>query len=229
MHLTFNRLVLFLCCFTSVSAFFAYQKISIYKDVNIYTTDISEVAHTLNNRTRTCTVFRKCDLLEGDILIRRLKTERTHFITTFSDAYFTHVATYIGENSIVEAVGNEKDNDDEILVSSLNILEWGNKEAQWVIIRPSITPEAVNVLTHNLKQIANDNSYTFGLTRNQSRSKKRTCADLVFYNLLNEGLIDIQDTPTIIPPDYLFSVLIQNKDTFELVGSNIIDIQIITE
>ncbi len=190
--------------------------------IDPYSLSESEIQTTLAKNKFDCNNFEKCNLKPGDILIRRLKTSKTRLLTKFTNLYFTHSAMYIGKKLVVEATGNEKNDDDEIIIQDMKKDGWLNKNSEWVIFRPVLNDRKLQNMINNLKNIAEDQKQTFGLIYNSKPSTKHSCADLIFNELINESLLTKQNTPAIITPDYLF-YLCTNSNSFKLVGTNIIN------
>ena len=67
-----------------------------------------DVSLRLPHSPSSCTHISECDLLPGDILIRRYITSRTTVFEHIIHPYFTHSAFYMGNDQIAEAVGSEE-------------------------------------------------------------------------------------------------------------------------
>ncbi|OGI94541.1 hypothetical protein A3A03_01595 [Candidatus Nomurabacteria bacterium RIFCSPLOWO2_01_FULL_40_18] len=192
-----------------------------YKFYNdIFRLSSRQIQETLSTKISSCKKIIDCKLLEGDILIRRYITERTWLVNKLAHPYFTHSAFYLGNDQIVEAVGTEKNPEDEIQIATLSKSDWFNNDVEnWVIVRPKNITQKFNVIKNNLINIAKDKEYVFGLP--EQGHKKFTCADLIFNQLKENSLVNISNAPKIISPDYLFSLAVQNPTNFEVVGYNI--------
>ncbi|TAK57608.1 hypothetical protein EPO17_01485 [Patescibacteria group bacterium] len=190
-----------------------------YKDIqnNLFRLSKEQVQESLFQVKSGCESLEGCNLIAGDILIRRYVTERVDLVNRLFHPYFTHTALYLGDGYIVEAIGNERSKADEIKVSKLKETDWldGGVE-KLVIIRPRKYGNKLNTVVDGLKDVANNSEYTFGFSENND--KKVSCADLIFRQLENNGMIEISDKPKIITPDYLFAVLTRNNQDFEIVG-----------
>jgi len=187
---------------------------------NIYRLSAPQISDSLSIVMSGCKKISECKLLPGDILIRRYITQRTWLVDKLAHPYFTHSAFYLDDDQIVEAVGTEKNPKDEIQIAVLSKSDWLNLDVEnFVIIRPKYTTTKLEIIKKNLKMIAEDHDYKFGLPK--SGYKRATCADLIFRQLLGEGVINISTAPEIITPDYLFSLATKNPTEFEIVGFNI--------
>lgn len=206
-------------CATLVSVFmgisFAYR---FYND--IFRLTINKVNAVLSTHTSSCKKIIDCRLVQGDILIRRYITERTWLVNKLAHPYFTHSAFYLGNDQLVEAVGTEKNPEDEIQIATLSKSDWFNNDVEnWVIVRPKKITQKFNIIKNNLISIAEDKKYVFGLPR--QGYKKFTCADLIFNQLKESGLVGTFNVPKIISPDYLFWLATQNPTDFEIIGYDI--------
>ena len=180
----------------------------------------NQVYKILSKKISTCQKISDCKLVAGDILIRRYITKRTWLIDKLAHPYFTHSAFYLGNDRIVEAVGTERNPEDDIQISTLSRSDWFNDDIKnWVIVRPKNIEPKINTIKNNLANIAEDREYRFGLP--QQGYKRFTCADLIFNQLKENGFIKISDTPKIISPDYLFWLTTLNSMDFEIVGYSI--------
>jgi hypothetical protein len=187
----------------------------IYSD--IYRLSIQQISDSLSGVISECTKISECQLLPGDILIRRFITQRTWLIDKLAHPYFTHSAFYLGNDKIVEAVGTEEHPVDDIQIASLSKSDWEDADIEvFVIIRPHYSTQQLATIESNLEAIARDPDYIFGLPKRGY--KRTTCADLIFKQLSIEKIINVHSIPWIITPDYLFSVAIENQTSFEIVG-----------
>jgi hypothetical protein len=188
---------------------------------SIFRLSINQISNSLPVLASHCKIINDCKLLPGDILIRRYITQRTWLVDKLAHPYFTHSAFYLGDDQIVEAVGTEKNPEDEIQTAILSKSDWSDIDVKnFVVIRPQYTGTELKIIKDNLKKIAGDPDYKFGLPG--SGYKRATCADLIFNQLLNERVISISNSPEIITPDYLFSLATKNPDKLEIVGFSII-------
>lgn len=187
---------------------------------NIFRLSSSQVSYSLSDIKSKCKEIVNCKLLPGDILIRRYITKRTWIIDKLANPYFTHSAFYLDGNQLVEAVGTEKNPRDDIQITTLSKSDWLNSDINnFVIIRPKNYSLKLEVIKSNLKNIAEDPDYTFGLPK--QGHKNATCADLIFKQLFNEKIINTSNVPEIITPDYLFGVIKNDPNNFEIIGYNI--------
>lgn len=215
----YSILKIFLLIIVIIVVFFCIRSIdqlyNSYKD--IFRLTHNQVQTSLSTNMSLCNSIKDCKLLPGDILIRRYITKRTWLIDKLAHPYFTHSAFYIGNDQIIEAVGTEENSQDDIQIATLSESDWYNTDLNdFVIIRPINYSGKLDIIESNLKNIANDPEYIFGLP--ESGKKKTTCADLIFKELHNEGIIQTKDAPQIIAPDLLFSLLQKNSKEFNIVG-----------
>ncbi len=175
------------------------------------------VSSALYKNTSVCKELKDCDLIEGDILIRRYITNRTWFFDKIADPFFTHSAMYLGDYRIIEAVGKEKLNQDEIVINDITKSDWYDTGIEsWVIVRVKNIPSKITKIKKDLEEIAVDPGYSFGLsTKNH---KQLSCSDLILNPLINNGVIQIKSKPEVITPDYLFWLAISSTNDFEIVG-----------
>jgi hypothetical protein len=130
--------------------------------------------------------------------------------------FFTHSAFYLGEDTLVEAVGTEANKADEVRVSRLSTSDWMDDAIDsFVIIRPRYTPQQFLVVADNLQKIAQDQNYRFGLP--QMGDHYVSCADLIFSQLLAQRLVSRGEYTGIITPDYLYWVATRAPN-FQIVG-----------
>lgn len=178
-----------------------------------------QISHYLIGAQPQCKKIGDCKLLPGDILIRKYMTQRIWFIDKLLNLYFTHSAFYLGDNEIVEAFGPEKDPNNDIQVVTLSKSDWLSQDIDdFVIIRPKNYLWKLDRIKKNLKYIAEDQEYRFGLP--EKGFKRATCADLIFKQLLDENITTIPNTSKIVTPDYLFWIAVNNPKDFEIVGFN---------
>lgn len=176
-----------------------------------------QVRAALQDIPTTCNQIMKCSLIPGDILIRRYITSRTKTMDMFGHVYFTHAAFYIGSDQIVEAIGTEKDPQDEVQITSLSKSDWANTDVtDFVIIRPKKYQGKLDSIIGDFKDIAADPEYRFGFPGDGP--KRTTCADIIFKQLVDKGVVNMPDAPNIITPDYLFWMAKNDTEKFEIVG-----------
>mgnify|MGYP005615951677 FL=1 len=193
----------------------------------VFRLDKEQVSSTLHesmmkNKAPICSEIQDCDLIPGDILLRRYVTERTKLFDRIIHPYFTHTAFYLGDDRLAEAVGSEKNSEDDIQINTLSRGDWMDEQIEgFVIIRPTYTADQLDSIKIGLAQIAEDPEYIFGLPR--KGNKKTTCADMIYKQLQDENLIPISNTqvPKIITPDYLFWLATQHPLNFEVVDFNL--------
>lgn len=187
---------------------------------SIFRLSSNQVASSLRDVKPQCKKLIDCSLLPGDILIRRYITKRVWMIDKLTQPYFTHSAFYLGGDQLAEAVGTEKNPEDEIQISILSKNDWFNFDVDnFVVIRPKNYSTELDSIIGNLKQIAEDADYTFGLPK--PGYKKTTCADLIFHQLWEANIIRDPNPPKIITPDYLFWLAKNDPSNFEIIGYNI--------
>ncbi len=187
----------------------------------IFRLSYDEVTNSLTNDVFQCVKIIECKLLPGDILIRRYITQRTFLFNKLANPYFTHSAFYLGDDQIVQAVGKEKNRDDDIKIEKLSKSDWFNFDMNnFVIVRPKNYNNKLDIIKNNLINIAQDKDYIFGIPKKEN--KKLTCADLIFKQLFSENIVNIQNIPDMITPDYLFFMANNNQSDFEIVGYNVL-------
>lgn len=186
---------------------------------SIFRISYDKVKYDLKNMNVTCHEISECKLLPGDILIRRYVTNRTAIFDKVLNPYFTHSAYYIGNGKIVEAIGNEINDENEIVVNNIYETDWNEKNIDsWVIVRPILEPEYINTINRNLEAIANNPKWRFGLPNQEDT--RSTCADLIF-NQLTPHFPTITLKPKFITPDYLFYLATQNPKLFSIISYNL--------
>ncbi len=157
----------------------------------------------------------------GDILIRQLRTPRTAFLEDNTDLFFTHSAIYLGSNEIAEAIGYEDNPANDILVHRLSETNWYDQEAKWVIIRPLLPTQVTKEILSDIRTIANDDNYTFGLSDNQREATTRVCSDLIYYPFAEELAWSNLGEPAVITTDFMVEDLLNRTDQFSLIATNI--------
>jgi len=196
---------------------------SIYFSYKLYRTifrlSYDQVSSSLNTTISQCNKIGDCKLSSGDILIRRYITSKTRPFDEFVHPYFTHSAFYLADDQIIEAIGTEKNPQDEIKISKFSENDWLNSDIEsFVIVRPKYNSDKLKNIKMNLTAIANDPNYKFGLP--QFGYKQTTCADLIFEQLLKEEVISVSTLPKIITPDYIFWLAVTSPNSFEIIGYN---------
>ena len=211
----------FLMVITGVVAWSGYQFYGFLESRNnAFTLTYQEITTSLSTEVSQCSKFSACELFPGDVLIRRYVTSRTRIFDYWINPYFTHSAFYLGDDLIVEAVGREKNIEEEIKIAVLSASDWFDEEMiNFVVIRPEYHGELPEIKTR-LIQIANDPGYTFGLPG--ENKKQVTCADLIFSQFLDMNMLEAPESALVITPDYLYSE-VKRSDTFNLRGFYISD------
>ncbi len=214
------KIVLIIGIITIIIIIFSLKPISYYAHIykNIFRLSLTQVQESLKDKIPSCNEIKKCTLLSGDILIRRHITERTLVIDKIANPYFTHSAFYLGDDQIVEAIGTEKNSEDDIQIGPFSKSDWMDVE-NFIIFRPKNYLGKLEIIKNNLKEIAYDPEYIFGLP--EEGPKRATCADLIYTQLSKENIISRVNDRDTITPDYLFWVAKNNPDDFEIVGFNI--------
>ena len=193
----------------------AYSAYDFYQ--SIFRLTPNQVAKTICQTIPRYQKITDCQLRPGDILIRRYITSRTKALDQYLHLYFTHSAFYIGNDYIVEASGKEQRPEDEIRVTRLSTSDWENSDIEnFVIIRPKNYEGKLDKIISNLKTIAADPNYRFGLPI--QGGKRTTCAELILKEIITEKVIQEPKVPKIITPDYLFWLAVNNSDNFEIIG-----------
>jgi hypothetical protein len=179
----------------------------------------NQISDYLSDASSQCKKISECKLLPGDILIRKYMTQRIWFIDKLLNLFFTHSAFYLGDDQIVEAFGPEDDPKNDIQVVPLSSSDWLNPDVNdFVVIRPKNYSWKLEKIKRNLRYIAEDPEYRFGLPA--QGLKRAMCADLIFKQLLSENIVNVSDAPEIVTPDYLFSLAENNSNDFEIIGFN---------
>ena len=198
--------------------FSVYSSYQLYK--NTFRLSQEDVLESVSDNKPGCDKIINCSLLPGDILIRRYTTSRTLLLENFAHLYFTHSAFYLGDDKLIEAVGTEKDSKDDVQISALSKSDWFNSDLDtFVVIRPNKYTQKLAIIKNNLIAIANDPDYTFGFPK--IGTKRTTCADIIFEQLINTNVLKVSEQPKIITPDYLYWVLKDNPKDFDIVGYNL--------
>ena len=180
---------------TSVSAVLFYN--------SIFRMSKTDVIIILKDQGSKCDNIKFCKLLSGDILIRRHITPNTSLFNLTLRPYFTHTAFYEGNGRIIEAIGNQKKNENEIKIIELSKSDWTSENIEsFVVIRPNYPQGTLTTVTNNLEKIANDSEYRFGLP--QLSNKQTNCSDMIFRQLEIIKLVNSKGLSTFITPDYLF-------------------------
>lgn len=187
---------------------------------NLFRLSYNQVKNSLSENSSICNKISECNLIPGDILIRRYLTKRTNLTTFLLHPYFTHVAFYLGNNQLVEAMGMERNSNDEIKISSFSNSDWLDSGIEsFVIIRPNYSSEQLNIIENNLITIANDQEYKFGFS--WQGGKRTTCAKIIFDQLLSEKIFNVSNINEDITPDYLFWVLKNHSKNTKMIGFKI--------
>lgn len=203
------KLVIFLCLVFAVAVIFF-----LVSQFNIFSLSPEQVKALLLGDTAVCQKLIDCHLQPGDILIRRLSTSRTKLFQSLFKPYFTHAAFYYGDGLLIEAVGNEPNSANDIQVDNLSFSDWAGDLEGWVIVRPKISEQKINIIKNNLKAIADDAEYTFGVG-----DKKTSCAELIFTELNNSGVIfRDKSVPQVVTPDFLFQYMAKKSNQFVIIG-----------
>jgi len=207
--------VVVLSIFSIIGVYFGHQ----FYD-SIFRLSLDQVSNSLVPIVPQCKKVIECKLLPGDILIRRYITSHTWSFDKFINPYFTHTAFYLGNGYLVEAIGTQKNSEDEIRIVTLEESDWLNTNMDnFVIIRPKNYSLKLDIIENNLKNIAEDADYIFGFPK--QGHKRAMCADLIFGQLSDQNIINDPNSPKIITPDYLFWATKNNPNDFEIIGYNI--------
>lgn len=201
---------------------FIFSTIVVFSDFynGFFRVSQSQALLYLKDKKSPCDKISDCDLLPGDILIRKYMTERIFFIDRFFDMFFTHSAFYLGNDELFEVFGPEKDPADDVQILLFQKTDWLNPDIEnFVIIRPRHYSQKLEKINKKLRFIAEGSNYRFGLPF--YGPQRITCADVIFNELQNNGVVRIEDVPKTITPDYLFWIAINNPNDFEIVGYKI--------
>lgn len=212
-----KRTLIMLCVLLPILCAGVYSSRLFYE--NIFRLSHSQVSKSLAASPTQCKSLKDCQLMPGDILIRRYVTSRTWAIDRFGHPFFTHSAFYLGDNQIVEAVGSEENSAEDIQIAMFSKSDWLNSDIEsFVVFRPKYLGNGLLNIQNSLVQIANDPEYRFGLP--QFGYKQTTCADLIFGQLQSEHMIQATKVPYLLTPDYLFFTLLIDVDGFKIIGHN---------
>lgn len=147
-------------------------------------------------------------------------TQRIQYIDRPLHIFFTHAAFYMGDGKLFEVFGPEKNSVDDIQMLDISKSDWLNSDIDnFIIIRPKKYLHALDTIEKELKFIADDPNYRFGLSFLEPQ--RATCADVIFEQLNKNGVVHAQDIPKIVTPDYLFWLATHNPDDFEIVGFHV--------
>lgn len=151
-----------------------------------------------------CDTILQCNLVPGDILVRRYMTSRTQIPASIFKAHYTHASYYVGDGEIVEAFGYDRSNPSQEIRSTLLMnSDWMDVDIEEiVVIRPSYKKDSYRVISEELKSIANDPQYRFGIPSTPIE-KKTSCAELIVDALQMADMINLPEDDLIVTPDYL--------------------------
>lgn len=184
----------------------------------VFTLSPKQVDDYLAKSNSTCQNIEACEIMPGDIMIRKYSTSRTKLLEMFIRPYFTHSGFYYGNGIIIEAVGNEPDKNNEIIAQNLYTSDWTQQKLEkWVIIRPILPEAKMKEIGHKILAIANDQTYTFGIRLRDD--KKYTCASLIFDQFEKEGIVN-SNKKIIETPDYIFKYAATHPEAFTIIGFN---------
>lgn len=186
----------------------------------VFTLSAEKVRNLMSYDKPTCQEVINCTLEPGDILIRRYLTSRTNMLSIIFGMYFTHSAIYLGGGKIVEAIGIEPNRENDITIDELNNSDWTKDPLEsLVVFRPKAPPAQIQTALERIRTIADDPLYEFGIGMLNHNNKMVTCADLIYYQYRDEGIIEDEATPAIITPDYLFWYAAKHPDKFSFLGA----------
>jgi hypothetical protein len=205
--LVFTALVIILLSGLLVTRLFITQN----KLFTLRETQVQEAIKDLPNIV--CESVDKCDLLAGDILIKRDLTNRTYLIAKLFGLYFTHSAIYLGSGEVLEARGYEKNSQDEILVSPWEESGWATKGNEIIVIRPVVDPYLIEEVVQKGREIASDHRYHFKLGPFGKEEYGLNCTELVWDLYSDAGYLDPYQEKY-LTPDYLFSYARANPSKF---------------
>ncbi len=181
-----------------------------------------EVSRILSGKNPACDSADTCaidraNLKKGDILMRRYVNDSTRLPLMVFKNYFSHVAAYVGDGMIVEAVGNMPDNADEVTLVELEKSDWildKDKAEAAVIFRPRFDQGAIDGFSESLKLAASNSQFHFGIRKPDGMDRTTVmCTTIVTDALEEQGMIERM--PYVIAPDYLFIRLV-NDGNYEL-------------
>lgn len=120
-------------------------------------------------------------------------------------------------------MGTEPDPRSEVVIHDFSQSDWKKEPLErWVVLRPrEVEPKHLLDALENIKKIADDPDYTFGIDWLGTGGKKVTsCAELIFREYKKENIVSDTNTPALIGPDYLFWYGIKHPDRFMIAGHN---------
>jgi hypothetical protein len=196
-------------CLLMLFVYLSYTTLNVREQI-MRVPKVQGIAEIVESKEVTCDSLTACNLMPGDILIRRYVTKRTYIFNLFLKPYFTHSALYLGEGKIIEASGTEKDSRDDVSIRDISTSDWMDSDIEsLVVIRPKkYTKQTLQESIQKLKNIADDPTYVFGFEEGNT-----SCSELIYRNspqLFNT----VVPEEVIITPDYLFSM--SNDDGFEI-------------
>lgn len=188
---------------------------------SVFRLSYAEITTSVGNNSSQCKKFKDCTLQPGDIIIRRYVTNASELFNDLLDPYFTHSAIYLGNDELFEALGTNESPENQIRITKLSERDWLAEDMNtFIIMRPKIRTETIDNVILELKNIANDPEYTFGIW--DESKKKASCSDAIFKYLEKNGIISISSNiPTIITPDYLYWITKNDTAMFQIVGYNL--------
>lgn len=168
-----------------------------------------------------CVKFSECKLQPGDIIVRRYITMVTDLFSKTLNPYFTHSAIYLGDDELFEALGNYLEPEDQIQITKLSESDWMKGDMKnFAIIRPKNLGDKFPKIDLNLREIANNPDYIFGLL--DETKKTASCSDVILKELIDKKVVvNLSNQPWVITPDYLFWITLNDKSNFEIVGYSV--------
>ncbi len=200
-------------------AIVAYSGYVFYKSV--FRLSYEQIHSTLRETNPVCVKFSECKLEPGDILIRRYITHVSDLFSKTLNPYFTHSAVYLGNDELFEALGNYLPPKDQIQITKLSESDWLDEEMEnFVVVRPKNYNNKLDTISSNLREIANNPDYVFGIL--DENKKTASCSDVILKQLVSEGvMVESSAKPWVITPDYLFWKSQASKESFEVVGYSV--------
>jgi hypothetical protein len=210
--------IIFLIIFIGIGVFL-FRGYKFYK--SIFRLSYEQINKSLEETPAECKKLSDCKLLPGDILIRRYITNTSDLFSKTLDPYFTHSALYLGNDELFEALGNDQTPENQIQITKLSQRDWLDKEmVNFVVIRPKDYHGKLDEISKNLRAIANDPEYVFGMLNEEKKTV--SCSDIILKYLVENNIIgNLPDKPQIIPPDYLFFATQRDNSDFQVIGYNV--------
>jgi hypothetical protein len=143
----------------------------------------------------------------GDVIIERPHGDPEGLVSELSGTNLAHTEIYCGENEVVSASGMNQINTSGIMVEAF---DWHGRRVRGalpasIVLRRSNAEQQNEQLCQQLRQIADDDSYTFGLDLLGNR-QHFNCSNILIHQLAPDNSTDFN----FITPDYVFIYLLNH-------------------